>query len=956
MEKYRLTIYRLLAIILLAFGCALTSFADDKATEVKLVDSIGKSVKGKKNNTAFWKQSSIGSTITDAITKYPDNPKLNYYYGLYLYYAKGDMASIKSARYHFVRALQTDVQLYGAKQMMIAVEDTLGNYSSAICYVNEVLEAQPYDKGLWERKIALYRKLGNQAEADATRERMAHIFANDTTLRNQYANRWNLVLKRSELDNLAGDMEMKIDELKGNAAYSDYSTLVEYYSGLGQYDKAIATGMKCLKRAKGITADQRHQMTEKVAGLMMSMNRYSQAQDFIADANSHADKGYQSELVQLMADDARLHDPYEANQRLYGKTKSRDALEYLVKTAVSRGYYDDAITYLRDRYGKDSTELLRQQYALELRMGHDQAAQNVLMKLYRRIRSNVKLRSAYIDMFQRLSNGDVANGQWRDAEKSLDELYSLLKDAMGRDSVEHAYWPSMMVRRMTTYGHLQRYDAVRNTYHEAVGKDAKDSMLFAQAYEDIVLDRMRALEEEKRYDSALCVAQQLLADLPSSAVALRHCINMSQTLKRDSLFFRYAQQGYQQHGHEPYYILKQTAALSRQRHYDEALQILGEQCRKSQYVNPDIVNAHSGITLQMLGDTTMRHVTHDKDSLRRYVVRALNYDPDNKELLYYLGLAYERSHDWDSAHYYQSRYQQPAVAEQRQYYQHMDYLENKSFSNRIDVSYTHALYDTRQDQLASTGHLYSIATVGYARQQGKNVFSGQVSYKGIDGYHDDSDHESGGAGIELMGQWERQFGQHWSGMISASWANRYFNKWGVSASASYAAAHGWTPSLKVSYRRTPKTYLFLSSHNRSDSENQELNLFIASPSVMKEWGDRIRTTLNVDMAVINSGFYYNVGLKGKLFFNDDNISSVSLITGIGSFPELSFFEQTALRNVSHTNTMVGIDALVLCTSHLSVGLSGSWNTCYDPHWNADGTLSDSYRNIYSITAHLHVAF
>ena len=125
---------------------------------------------------------------------------------------------------------------------------------------------------------------------------------------------------------------------------------------------------------------------------------------------------------------------------------------------------------------------------------------------------------------------------------------------------------------------------------------------------------------------------------------------------------------------------------------------------------------------------------------------------------------------------------------------------------------------------------------------------------------------------------------------------------------------------------------------------------------MKEWGERIRTTLNVDMAVINSGVYYNVGLKGKLFFNDDNISSVSLITGLGSFPELSFFEQTALRNVSHTNTMVGVDAVVLCTSHLSVGLSGNWNTCYDPHRNADGTLSDSYRNIYSITTHLHVAF
>jgi hypothetical protein len=107
---------------------------------------------------------------------------------------------------------------------------------------------------------------------------------------------------------------------------------------------------------------------------------------------------------------------------------------------------------------------------------------------------------------------------------------------------------------------------------------------------------------------------------------------------------------------------------------------------------------------------------------------------------------------------------------------------------------------------------------------------------------------------------------------------------------------------------------------------------------------------------MESGFYYNIGLKGKLFFNDDNISSVSLITGFGSFPELTFFEQTALRNVSHTNSMIGFDVQVLCSSRLYVGLSGSWNTCYNPYWDANGTLTDSYRNIYSITAQLHVAF
>ena len=135
----------------------------------------------------------------------------------------------------------------------------------------------------------------------------------------------------------------------------------------------------------------------------------------------------------------------------------------------------------------------------------------------------------------------------------------------------------------------------------------------------------------------------------------------------------------------------------------------------------------------------------------------------------------------------------------------------------------------------------------------------------------------------------------------------------------------------------------------------EFNLVLISPSVEKSW-ERIKLTANTDVTILSSSLYYNIGLKGKLFVNNDNISSVSLITGFGSFPELSFFEQTALRNVSHTNAMVGFDVQYLCTKHLCLGLTGSWNTCYNPYRLQDGTLEDSYRNIYSIALQFHLAF
>ena len=940
MENYRTMIRRVLLTLLLAIASVGMTEAKDVIKERDCVEKAQSIVQRCLKGEEKWK--SGRDSLEKYVRIYPDNPELNYLYGLYFYYGA---RNVKNARYRFVRAIQADNQHHKAKQMMIAVEDTLKNYSSAICYVNEILEAQPYDKGLWQRKISLLRKMNNQVEADELQERMSRIFPNDSDLARkvlgQNQEKWSRLSKRDRQSELARDLELWIESDK--TKYANYRDLTSVYQNLGEYEKAIETAKRGLRSAT-MSGPQKDSLLRKTVGLMTEQGLYNEAISL--------GKEYQAEALayQGIAEDARLHDAYEANARLYDKTKNRDALRYLVNTSVSRGYYDDAQTYIRALYGNDSTALLQQQYGLEVRMGHDQAAQSALMKLYRRNPDDPRLREEYIDAFQRLSNSDVANAQWRDAEKDLQELYGLIKD-----STQHEYWLSMMVRRMMTYGHLQRFDDVRNTYHEACSKVPEDQKLFAFAHEDIILPRLKAYEEEERYDSALVVAEQLLNDVPTSTTALRHCINLSQTLKKDTLFYQYAQRGYELQVEEPYYITKYATALSQQRQYDNALELLEKHSRDRAYVNPSIINTHSGVTLDLLNDTTVK-VSQDKETMRRYVDRALRYDPLNKELLYYLGVAYEKNHEWDSAHYYQSRYQQPGNAEQREYYQHMDYLQFRSFKERVDVSYTHALFDTRQDDLASTGHLYSIATVTYAHLTGKDTYTGQVSYKGIDGYHEGNLHESGGAGLELMAQWEHQFNSRWSGMVNGSWSNRYFNKFGFNASATYALDHGWTPSLRLGYRRTPETYIYLSSNNRNDVENEKLHLFIATPSVMKEWGERIRTTLTTDMAVIRSGFYYNVGLKGKLFFNDDNISSVSLITGFGSFPELSFFEQTALRNVSHTNSMIGFDAQILCSSRLYVGLSGSWNTCYDPRRDANGVLTDSYRNIYTITAQLHVAF
>ena len=192
-----------------------------------------------------------------------------------------------------------------AKRLLLDVEDDTGHYSSAICYVNELLEFQPYDRDLWRRKIGLYRKLNNNTEADATLERLSRIYPNDTIISNDLRNRRrvnsNQVLQTSNLEDSALNLEkwLELDPL--NLEY--YLELANVYERLGEFDRAIGACNRGLR-----VFPNNIQLLNKVTGIMADQGLMSQA---LERARSQAPNSnlYQFMLEELAAD-TRLHDPY----------------------------------------------------------------------------------------------------------------------------------------------------------------------------------------------------------------------------------------------------------------------------------------------------------------------------------------------------------------------------------------------------------------------------------------------------------------------------------------------------------------------------------------------------------------------------------------------------------------------------------------------------------------------
>ena len=888
--------------------------------------------------------------IDQGLADYPDNAELRYLAGRFFYIT----GRLDEARYNLIKAIQSDEQHYGSLRLLVDVEDETEHYSSAICYVNELLEFQPYDRDLWRRKIGLYRKINNDTEADATLERLARIYPNDSIVNRDLRNRRRLnsneVLQKSSLEDAALNLEKWLELDPENLDY--YLELINTYERMGEFDRAIGAANRGLR-----IFPRNQELLNKLTGIMSDRGLMTQALN-LAHQEAPNSMLYQYLLEELAAD-TRLRDPYEIHARLYDETHNRDALNYLINTSMARGYYDDAQVYLKEAISLDgrTPALLMKLYSLEVREGNERGALKLLDELFAIQPDDEETVEIYTAKMLELAGREMTIEDWSDAEEHLGKALALM-------SVDDESWPSAVSRRITCLGRLNRYEEAQLQYREGVISDPINRSRYASAYEELVGSRMKALIEEEDYPGALREAQNLLSMIPKSSVGLRTCINMTQTLKMNDQYHEYALQGYEAYPDEPYFISKQAIALAEQQRYAEALELVKP--HQDDFMAPMLTTVRSGISQEWAEQLLKDRLT---DIAMETVDSALAYDSKNKDLLYTKGLIYEKQKDYANAYAYQTKNYVPSNAELQEYNQRMRSLRFRSFPNRVDASYTYASFDSKQDDLSTRGHLYSIASVSYSRLGKEDSFTGQVTYKGIDGYHyekvfTDTDnvqklyqkHSPGGYGLEFMGQWEHNFGNRWTAILSGAFATKYFNRFGGNLTLSYEMKDGWTPSVRVGYRRTPKTYLYMSAADTLSVNQSEYNLFILTPAMEKEWTERISTKLSVDLLNLKSSIYYNVGFKGKLLINDDNISSVSLMAGFGSFPELTFFDQTALHDLSHTNAMVGVDLQYLLTEHLYLGLSGNWNTYYSPYRNMLDELIDSYRNIYSITLQLHVAF
>src|SRR5690606_37404825 len=137
------------------------------------------------------------------LKKYPKDSDLKMLIGKYHLHHK----DYDKARLELNRSIRFNQENVDSRHLLVTVETETGRYSSAICYVNELLEVNPYWKGLWRKKIGLYRMQGNAIEADRLQKRINQIFPNDSVLKSDY--RYQLEVQ-ANANRKSGDMDKAI--------------------------------------------------------------------------------------------------------------------------------------------------------------------------------------------------------------------------------------------------------------------------------------------------------------------------------------------------------------------------------------------------------------------------------------------------------------------------------------------------------------------------------------------------------------------------------------------------------------------------------------------------------------------------------------------------------------------------------------------------------------------------
>lgn len=821
----------------------------------------------------------IDSLLYVALNLYPEHAGLHELRGQYYLMAK----NYDRSRYHLVKAIQYDEKNDNARRMMVRVETETGNYSSAIVYCNELLESNPYNHDLWRKKIALYDMDGNHDEAMRLLERLMTIYPESEQLRLDMAGYQDSLQRKLSRNRRVLEQERSIRSMieKEPKAPRHYYALARLLNQTGRVEEAAeiagmgayaCRGMKPdtlvkdtvnLARSLVVTSGS---LAEMKVSILASLGRHSEAYSYMLPDTtgvSYFSNEQRRRFRQLWAEDAavysRYNDPYEANASYYSVRHDNDTREYLISGAIKRGYYEDALTYLKDQIsyeqkkGIDTTMTVFKKYQVLKLAGRTSKARDALTSIYRPDNKSVDgdITCEYLQM--RLDEGKEA----MDAEQYYEAIPYLTEVRMfDSTQVDSKYANAIVdlkqVARQRIYNcmmSLKQYDQARAVLDEmnatsairyydirrasimsskgeyisalsilqgGYNRAAGDTLLrqaLSNAYSEIALKYIKDQMEKHRLKDADSLITRALAISPTDYDLHRYGVNTALAL-------------YMRHKSAPDSIHLESRLNAANSRFPDDAHFMTKWAQYKMMCAADVADRNpqdadsiyymvaSSLTPlfndyyddSALSDTYAECYDHifkynikqsraDFMALDRKADSALVCCPEHPTLLYWKGRINEKLKQWDVAYEYGKRAKK-YDGDERSFEHRMDLIQSHLLKNSL-------LFEYQYSRLASEDVASANVYATYSRVlNDRNSFTVGMAYAGRDGTAIEGDTEmtKGGTGIQLSGSYEYRFSKLFSIEAYGSWSNRYFPIVSTRLRAIFDLPQDWQVSAKVGYR------------------------------------------------------------------------------------------------------------------------------------------------------------
>ena len=913
-------------------------------------------------------QWSKGKEIVDAgLKRYPDDTNLNTLAGKYWLH----MENYDKARFYLVRAVNQYYNNVEAKQMLVSVEDITGRYSSAICYINELLEINPYWEGLWRKKIELYKKQGNTYEATRLFKRLQQIYPKNKEIKDAYFHELELeYIKNNRDGNLIAKGEVLRELVTLDPKNVEYQlALINHYYNTNLIQRAIDQASVALAENPGNIT-----ILRKKAGILEENGQHNVA---IERVKAFMNNGYNTpeaqrlynELMIITARKGRQNDPYVVYGQIFARDKNnREALDYLINTAITQRYDQDAIYYLKEGkrvYGLKDKRLRYKEYDFYKARGDHRQANTLLDRLYADFPDDYDI--AYLYCCGKLEKSEqlMTAGNYKEALDELRKAEQVNVDTELTNATQQKMFTcqlqlGMYKQATATFEYIKPLltveDAILKESLLLSGQNKKDEALrliynaidhvdtlqtgtatrelYLAGAEEVAVPYIKELTTSGQYEKAYSVAQELLQYDYVNYYGLLYSINLAGHLGKYDDFDKYTKLATAAYPDDCAFIIKEAAIHDRNGEYEKSVALISGKLQRYSG-NADFINAYVASS-ELLALKQSKEHRHDEAIAT--LDNALKFSPNNKTLLYTKGLVYESSHQYDSAYYYQ-KFFEPSALETPEHVSKMKGFLFKANKNHINVEYMKARF-------SEADVITSVAGIGYTRMQGRNTYSAQLNYSGRNGdlFWNDADvttgKDNGGTGFQFILGGTHKFNEKWTGNANLGVGGNYFPKLIANLGATYYFKNDWYVDGSIGYRRL-----------RGD-ENL-LSLTAAVNKDLPSW----TLTAGGGLIHFNSEMFFNLQAKARYTPLADSRTSITAAAGLGTAPELNIIDLYSLKgSFSHMNTFASLGGQYLITPNLSVGLLGVWNTIYDQKLAADGTIATQYRNLYNTYVQVYISF